>query len=356
MITQTEQSENLHGISGALSKLVENHRRFEICSENQSVVIRRQITEDLQQILTKSGKGEGTAANKLSSQMLSRIHENLCLLASESKKLQKQIDIFASLQFEGIREREESIKEAHPTTFEWLFEDYDNFSAHGKRLRILDWLERGTGAYWVSGKAGSGKSTLMKFLYDHPKTRAALREWAGDARLSIARFFFWNAGTVLQKSQLGLLRTLLLHVLTQVPHLIEAICPSRWEERHLASAPWRLNEIKEVFAKLKKQGVGSARFCFFIDGLDEYDGDHFEMIETINDFVTLNSVKICFSSRPWNIFEKVYGENNGLKIELQALTRSDIEKFAEDTLIESFRSTSLEERREDIFPARLRDF
>lgn len=30
---------------------------------------------------------------------------------------------------------------------------------------IAEWLESGSGVYWISGKAGSGKSTLMKHLF-----------------------------------------------------------------------------------------------------------------------------------------------------------------------------------------------
>lgn len=45
----------------------------------------------------------------------------------------------------------------------------------------------------------------MKFISDHNKTRDALSCWAGEQKLFIASFYFWNAGVDMQKSQLGLL-------------------------------------------------------------------------------------------------------------------------------------------------------
>jgi hypothetical protein len=47
------------------------------------------------------------------------------------------------------------------------------------RVRLTEWLSSGEGIFHVSGKLGSGKSTLMKYLYNHPKTELMLKTWAG---------------------------------------------------------------------------------------------------------------------------------------------------------------------------------
>ena len=57
--------------------------------------------------------------------------------------------------------------------------------------------------YWVSGKAGSGKSTFMKHILDSPRTEECLKTWAGDDFLSIATISFWDSGTREQKSQIS---------------------------------------------------------------------------------------------------------------------------------------------------------
>ena len=45
--------------------------------------------------------------------------------------------------------------------------------------KFLDWLAISDGIFHISGKLGSGKSTLMKLLYTHPRTRKELKVWSG---------------------------------------------------------------------------------------------------------------------------------------------------------------------------------
>jgi hypothetical protein len=84
----------------------------------------------------------------------------------------------------------------------------------------VDWLEHENRVYWMSGKAGSGKSTLMSYITSEPRTEKALTVWAEPSELIMASFFFWNPGTVLQKSYLGLLRSLLYQIANQRQDLI----------------------------------------------------------------------------------------------------------------------------------------
>ncbi|KAF2236932.1 hypothetical protein EV356DRAFT_530447 [Viridothelium virens] len=73
--------------------------------------------------------------------------------------------ILDSLSFPVIHMREEEIAEAHKRTFEWIF----------SQKHFVDFLKLESGHFWISGKAGSGKSTLMKFLCSHERTEEALR-------------------------------------------------------------------------------------------------------------------------------------------------------------------------------------
>lgn len=87
--------------------------------------------------------------------------------------------------------------------------------------------------------------------------------------------------------------------------------------------------------------MNSARFCFFVDGLDEYEGDYTEVIDTLNKLASNDDIKVCFSSRPWNVFEKRYGENFGKKLELQNLTQGDITRFVKEALFDDSRFQEL---------------
>lgn len=92
--------------------------------------------------------------------------------------------------------------------------------------RFFNWLKTGDGIFWVSDKAGSDKSTLMKFLADHETTQTMLEEWAKPFKLLTARHYFWAAGTHMQKSHEGLLKTL-YDILCACPSLLPAACPLR---------------------------------------------------------------------------------------------------------------------------------
>lgn len=127
--------------------------------------------------------------------------------------------ILNSLNFEKRTSRHEAIHDAHKATFEWVFSDHMpphppgmrtdlSFStthperAHGS---FKTWLESRDKIFWISGKPGSGKSALMKFIANHDRTRACLKKKWGAQRVVIASYYFWSAGTPMQKSFKGLL-------------------------------------------------------------------------------------------------------------------------------------------------------
>lgn len=142
--------------------------------------------------------------------------------------------ILDSLRFEFQTARFDRLSEAHGQTFGWIYRrrpieqpPWDSF---------VDWLERDDGLYWVNGKAGSGKSTLMKYVSQNSLTREHLSKWARGFNLVIAEFYFWNPGTELQKSQAGLLRYLLFQILGQVPDLIPIVFPEQWGAKYASAS------------------------------------------------------------------------------------------------------------------------
>jgi hypothetical protein len=89
---------------------------------------------------------------------------------------------------------------------------------------IAKWLRSSDGLFWVSGKPGSGKSTFIKFIANEPKTLGLLSEWSGSKQIIIASYYFWSAGTAMQKSQQGLLSTLLYEIFRQCSEFITPVC------------------------------------------------------------------------------------------------------------------------------------
>jgi len=240
-------------------------------------------------------------------------------LAEEGQKTAAHHDLLGSLLFPEIRQRCSDIDPAHEKTLKWLFDP--------SRTSFPGWLESSSGIYWVNGQAGSGKSTLMKYAYEQDMTHRILAGWAGQSRLITAHFYFWNQGTAMQKSQHGLLQSLLFQVLKADADLAMHLCP----DRHRFEV-WTKQELYAAFERMSMTAP-AARFCFFIDGLDEYDGAEEDIIQTVQKLASCPQIKICVSSRPWNRFREAFGSFPQLVV--QDLTRPDIELYIEAELEES---------------------
>lgn len=217
----------------------------------------------------------------------------------------KEQKILRSLSFESRPIRYSSIPEAHRQTFGWVFREPCDQHGESRTGNLLGWLQNGDGFFWISGKPGSGKSTLMKFVTDHPKTLQALSTWSYPKPAVVARHFFWSAGTPMQKSWQGLLQTLLYEIFRQLPDLIESTCTERWLKtiEQLSHEPWHLPELRRTLRQIADREDLPAKFCFFIDGLDEFEGDHLEFCGVLHSLCKSPNVKLCVSSRPWNVFE-----------------------------------------------------
>lgn len=99
--------------------------------------------------------------------------------------------IIESLGFETIEGREEAISKPFERTFDWIvFRQPEELD--GKQLwsSFPEWLEGSANQpYWITGKPGSGKSTLMKFILQHPSIKPHLQKWAGDIDLIITSYY-----------------------------------------------------------------------------------------------------------------------------------------------------------------------
>ena len=241
----------------------------------------------------------------------------------EAKENRKRL--LESLWFDEIHSREEKIAAAHRKTFEWIFDVSDH--AMGPWDNFIKWLKTGQDTYWINGKAGSGKSTLMSFLCQDDRTLESLRCWSGNRGMNVLmpKFYFWSGGTQMQKSIEGLLRSLIWQVLQLMPDL--DITFSAFESRNMVPA-WTERRLQTTLQSILQQASGSHLFCLFIDGLDEYEGDQGNLFDFILELVKSSTVKVCLSSRPYQVFDQAFGLS--AKLRLQDLTHSDIQKFVID--------------------------
>jgi len=239
--------------------------------------------------------------------------------------------ILRCLWHRKIDDREQAVANSHFKTLHWALAPPDKVVEWDD---LVEWLRSGSGIYWVCGKAGSGKSTLMKFLHTHATAKQHIIDWAGEVPLTTASFFFWNLGTAEQKTYNGLLRALLYDVLRSDHTLIPELLPKMWQE---ASQPDAQDlampsstELRLAFEKLGKLPSTSRKFCYWIDGLDEYSGDYRDAIAFIKNLSCNPNIKVVVSSRP--IPACVEAFNKCPRLQLQDLTKDDIATYVNDTL------------------------
>ena len=253
-----------------------------------------------------------------------------------------------------MNEKEDKISETHRNTFEWVLKSQE--------IQYRGWLESKTqgGLYWVSGKPGSGKSTLMKFLCDHPHTKETLATWAGsESKLIIVSHFFHALGGDEQKSSRGLLRSLLYSILRQCPSMIPAVCLSHVQERYDygLSDPWFSVDLRETFRKVIQMhelnswshGLTPIRICLFVDGLDEHNGNLKDMVKILRCKSVPSHVKMCLSSKPWPTIRDELQVQQSRMLELHTLTSPDIRRFVTDTFSDRGRITHLKEKDQSAF-------
>ncbi|KAF4982768.1 hypothetical protein FZEAL_1669 [Fusarium zealandicum] len=269
--------------------------------------------------------------------------------------------ILESLSYKSMHDRENEVAQAHAQTLEWIFDDSaitqplqnafrDSFSTWLKTTRLGP-------IYWITGKPGSGKSTLMRFLSQHPRFTEYLHDWTEKKPVCTAGFFFWTSGSRQQRSQTGLLRYLLHQLLSSTPELISVTFPDLWHKlRHMSTKErisleleWTVSELKAAFHAFLDAALPRMRVCLFIDGLDEFEGDHLEIIDFFKGLTFRSNghaLKMCLSSRPWAVFEQAF-EKSVPNTRLQDLSFEDMYRYVKDALRSSTQVRRLMRKSQD---------
>lgn len=246
------------------------------------------------------------------------------------------------LGFAQMNDRECDIESAHKATFKWALQprkDPKNVTTPSPNL--AKFLRDRDGLFWIQGKLGSGKSTLMKYMWRSPLLDDYLRSWAKGKPLYRAAFFFTKKGTSeLQKSLQGLYRTLLAHLIRSDTALARIAFP-HWRLLDASHEP-TVAVLRNALLRILEHATLSRKYCFFIDGLDEYAEANpklqTELARDILDLTNLPGVKIVAASRPEAPFA---GRFHGCPtLHLQDLTQGDIEAYVTAELTRSAACTS----------------
>jgi hypothetical protein len=242
-----------------------------------------------------------------------------------------------SLYFDDMFARQQSIMPQSDGTYDWALSGTSPLEAqhwdmkdvaHDAELRgrILKWLQDGRPSFWINGKAGSGKSSLMSFVESDRRTEAALQTWARTRKLYMFSLFFWRPGSSLQKSIVGLLRSILYQVAKAIPAVVPQIISNR---QSLTYTDWTQAKLLGALkiALTVCQNANGAVFLL-IDGLDEFeplDGNYSDLLDAVMGLQSGSNIKLCVSSRPETTFTNRLADVPS--ISLQELNFHDIKKY-----------------------------
>ena len=291
----------------------------------------------------KSSEGYDDVRRKLADLGIAIESSGQAVAQKVSKQLQissRNAKFLESLRFPDIFSRQERIDDAHRKTFEWIFQETKPSEARSKPrwACFTAWLEEKESPdliYWIRGKPGAGKSTLMSYIFDDARTHESLQAWCGkESQLLTPSFFFWAAGSGLQKTVQGLLRSIIYQIVVNNDIILSELVDEThskgglrlhmdlaWTERRL------LSFLDEILKTIASKGIF---ICFFLDGLDEYEGEIDQLTKWIFDLNAKQNVKVCVSSRPEEAFRQAFA---GMpQLSLQDLTRGDIELYIRDRL------------------------
>lgn len=250
-----------------------------------------------------------------------------------------------SLFFPELHAREESIEQPSDGTFDWIFDGTNPTSQsfnsarayYGDRSErrlarcseFTQWLKEESVdatclSWWVKGKAGSGKSTLMSHLC-HKMYQTSLCGGLGSGQsTTLLKHFFWELGAPLQRSMLGCLRTLLWQFFASYPDRGFVFWQKHLQQRLRPSGAWTSKLLNDTFDLVIT--VCNAKFFVFIDGLDEC-ADRAQLLQFLQRQQNISKLRLCVSSRPDRNLELAMGYWPTTKLE--DLTEEDMRRYAD---------------------------
>ncbi|KAI9746049.1 MAG: hypothetical protein M1818_000730 [Claussenomyces sp. TS43310] len=282
--------------------------------------------------MTKFTGASDVGFKRISAQLRRWVEDLRALIPENASEILE--DCLSSLNRVTMRARIRAVDPSHAATFHWLFDE--------TIVPFAQWLKasstRSNPIFWIQGKPGSGKSALMKFALEHPKTRALLD--ATEFGWTRIGFFFHERGSYEQKSLLGMLQELLFQVLykyTELFPVLEPVFKRLVQQQKTRSPAWDLDVVKECFFAIARQQENKLRLCLFLDALDEHDGDNNELVDLVERLVAEPNpsvmIRICVASRPWSIFKTRFSEYLGLEVHLH--THQDISDYSLSRLRDS---------------------
>lgn len=281
--------------------------------------------------MTKFESSDDVGFKRISAQLRRWVQE---LRTDQAISQKDYIDCKSSLETVDTKLPIANVRDAHEKTFHWLFDP--------SVVSFSGWLEDRSDSsqpfYWIQGKPGSGKSTLMNFALRDSRTVDFLGRESEPPWIIVA-FFFHDRGTsILQKSLSGLLREILSSILSKLSRLVPlavAIYKKLVKKHGRRRYDWELEDLAALMRLIVEQRETRIRLLLFFDALDEHERDNEQLVQMLQkwresaDGYYVN-LKVCLASRPWNIFTEFLGD--GPNFAIHHHTKEDIHIYTNSRL------------------------
>ncbi|EHK50985.1 hypothetical protein TRIATDRAFT_181516, partial [Trichoderma atroviride IMI 206040] len=206
-----------------------------------------------------------------------------------------------SLWFPAINTRYQNLERPADKTCSWLFSHklYQEWFNGNNRQETH-------GLLWLKGKPGSGKSILMKEAF-----RQAVLE-QDESNYHSAAFFFCANGNELERSCLGLFKSLLYQLLPGDRVYLQRF-QKIWDKQkvpfhRMGTAAWQEGELEFFFRSMfmdmpRKRTMPRKKTIIFIDAVDECEGHkvrsmiYFWRNITSSVYFIEGDLNVCLSSR-----------------------------------------------------------
>ncbi|KAH6843157.1 hypothetical protein B0I37DRAFT_383866 [Chaetomium sp. MPI-CAGE-AT-0009] len=293
--------------------------------------------------------------------------------------------LLRSLKFDRMNERRSQVAASHPNTFQWVLRDHESDEGGSGEVAGLltvgtekssgnlpgddsdssdwesddseepnssgssscsssegaswdsfpNWLRSREPVYWISGKPAAGKTTLIKYLLDHPQTQSFLGQ--RDPGTILISHFFWRPGTQMQQRIRGLLCSLLYQLLLQDNASVDRILCGNADTLSSkdVEADWSNEELQSTLHDIISHYPRP--IVAFVDGLDEVhpkDGI-LQLLDLIDELVrsqaAYGKLKWCLGARREPLLQTRLSSCPQLRME--NLNRVDLRRYARGNII-----------------------